>query len=357
MRILSLSAWAILLIVLLGKQSSAQKHAPPEKPITAEERSAVIDSVLAKLNEMYVFPETAKKMETAVRARAAQKEYDSLENGQEFARKLTADLREESQDKHLSVMFFPQGAREISPENLSEQEKAAQREYLQKINFGFEKGERMQGNVGYLQIDGFVPAGLGSETASAAMSFVANADALIIDLRKNRGGEPEMVAYVLSYLFDEPTHVNDMYHRQGERTQQWWTLSHVPGRRYGGKKPVFVLTSSKTFSGGEEFAYDLKNLKRATIIGEKTKGGAHDSRPVKVSDRFMIELPFARAISPITQTNWEGIGVEPDIAKPADQALDVAYRMAIEKIISTTNNARQKEQLQKMLEASQEKEK
>jgi C-terminal processing protease CtpA/Prc len=112
-----------------------------------------------------------------------------------------------------------------------------------------------------------------------------------------------------------------------------------------------VLTSSKTFSGGEEFAYDLKNLKRATVIGETTKGGAHDSRPVKVTDRFVIELPFARAISPITQTNWEGIGVEPDLPRPADQALEVAYRMAIERIISATTNVRQREQLQKMLDA------
>jgi hypothetical protein len=350
-------AWSMLVTVILGEPLVAQKPAPAEMPVTAQERTAVIDGAIAKLNEMYVFPETAKKMETAVRARAAKQEYDSLENGQEFARRLTADLREASQDKHLGVMFFPQGAREISPDNLTEQEKAGQREFLQKINFGFEKAERMQGNVGYLDIRGFVPASFGAETASAAMSFIANSDALIIDLRQNRGGEPAMIAYVLSYLFDEPTHLNDMYHRLGDRTQQWWSLPHVPGQRYGSKKPVFVLTSSKTFSGGEEFAYDLKNLKRATIIGETTKGGAHDSRPVKVSDRFMIELPFARAINPITQTNWEGTGVEPDIAKPADQALDAAYRMAVEKIISTTTNARQKEQLQRLLEESKPRDK
>jgi C-terminal processing protease CtpA/Prc len=182
------------------------------------------------------------------------------------------------------------------------------------------------------------------------MSFVANTDALIVDLRKNRGGEPAMVAYVLSYLFDQATHLNDMVHRLEGRTQQWWTRSDVPGQRYGGKKPVFVLTSSKTFSGGEEFAYDLKNLKRATIIGETTKGGAHDSRPVKVGDRFIMELPFARAVNPITQTNWEGTGVEPDLASPADQSLNLAYRLAIKEIISTTNNTRQKEQLESLLE-------
>jgi len=331
--------------------------APVVPPVTAEERRAAIEGAIANLNAMYVFPDAAKSIETALRARLAKQEYDLLNDGQEFAKKLTADLRAASNDKHLGLTFFPEGAREISPENLSEPEKAAQRDFLQKINFGFEKAERMHGNVGFLDMRGFVPASFGAETASAAMSFVANTDALIVDLRQNRGGEPAMIAYVLSYLFDEPTHLNDMYQRQGEKTQQWWTLPHVPGQSYGGKKPVFVLTSSRTFSGGEEFAYDLKSLKRATIIGETTKGGAHDSRPVKVSDRFMMELPFAEAVNPITKTNWEGTGVEPDISAPADQALDVAYRMAVEKIISTTANSRQKEQLQRLLEEMKAKQK
>jgi len=331
--------------------------APVVPPVTAEERRAAIEGAIANLNAMYVFPDAAKSIEAALRARLAKQEYDLLNDGQEFAKKLTADLRAASNDKHLGLTFFPEGAREISPENLSEPEKAAQRDFLQKINFGFEKAERMHGNVGFLDIRGFVPASFGAETASAAMSFVANTDALIVDLRQNRGGEPAMIAYVLSYLFDEPTHLNDMYQRQGEKTQQWWTLPHVPGQSYGGKKPVFVLTSSRTFSGGEEFAYDLKSLKRATIIGETTKGGAHDSRPVKVSDRFMMELPFAEAVNPITKTNWEGTGVEPDIPAPADQALDVAYRMAVEKIISATTNSRQKEQLQRLLEEMKAKQK
>jgi C-terminal processing protease CtpA/Prc len=181
------------------------------------------------------------------------------------------------------------------------------------------------------------------------MSFLAHTDALIIDLRRNGGGEPAMIAYVLSYLFDEPTHLNDIYERVGDKTQQWWTMPHVPGQRFGAKKPVYVLTSRTTFSGGEEFAYNLKNLKRATLIGETTGGGAHPVRAVKVSQHFAIGVPFARAISPITRTNWEGTGVTPDVPKPADQALDTAYVMALEKIVEMTDNPRQKEQLQGLL--------
>jgi retinol-binding protein 3 len=339
------SLFATWLLFLSWSPAVAQK--PVADPsITPEERSAVIDGIATKLNEIYVFAETARKMSDSLRERA--QEYNSITNAKDLAKKLTADLREVSRDRHLGVMFFPEGAREFSPDKMSPEEKKTHREFLEKINFGFEKAERMSGNIGYLDIRGFVPVDLGAETAAAAMSFVANTDALIVDLRKNRGGEPEMIAYVLSYLFDQPTHLNDLYQRQGDKTQQWWTKPHVPGLRLGGKKPVYVLTSKDTFSGGEEFAYDVKNLKRATLLGETTKGGAHDSRPVKVSDRFMVEMPFARAINPITRTNWEGTGVAPDIAKPADESLDAAYWMAVDKLIETTSNARQKEDLQRL---------
>jgi hypothetical protein len=338
-----------LLLLALAFSAKAQTG-PPDLQISPDERSAVIDGVIAKLNEIYVFPETAKRMEEALRARAAKQEYDSISSAKEFASKLKADLREVSHDKHLGVMFFREGAHEPSANGPSPDEMKAQLPFMQKLNFGFDKVERMQGNIGYLEIRGFAPPAMGGETAAAAMTFLANTDALIVDLRRNSGGEPAMIAYVLSYLFDEPTHLNDIYQRRGDKTQQWWTLPYVPGLRFGAKKPVFVLTSRQTFSGAEEFAYNLKQLKRATLIGETTGGGAHPSRPVKVSEHFMIELPYARAINPITGTNWEGAGVTPDIEKPAEQALDAAYWMAVEKIIETSDNPRQKGQLQKLLE-------
>ncbi len=335
--------------------ASAQEPPPSDGSITAAERSAVLENTITKLNERYVFLETAKAIDAAVRANRARGDYEGITSGDALARKLTADLREVSHDPHLSVMFFAKGAREFSPENLSEEDRNAQLEFLKKINFGFEKAERMRGNIGYLEIQGFVPPEMGAETAAAAMSFVANADALIIDLRGNRGGEPGMIAQVLSYLFDKPTHVNDMYERLGDKTRQWWTLPYVPGLRFGERKPVYVLTSRETFSGGEEFAYDLQSLKRAVVIGETTKVGAHDSRPVKLSEHFMIELPFARAINPITRTNWEGKGVVPDVAKPEGEALDAAYWMAVRAVAATTSNPRQKAQLEDLLRKNEDK--
>lgn len=335
--------------LLLTVPALAQME-PPDFQITPAERTVVIEGSIAKLNEIYVFPDTAAKMEKAVRARLAKGEYAGITSAKELARKLTDDFREVSKDKHLHMMYFADGAKEMPAGGPTLEQMESRREYMEKVNFGFEKFERMQGNIGLVEIRGFVPPQMGGEAASAMMTLAANTDALIIDLRRNGGGEPAMIAHVLSYLFDEPTHLNDIYERLGDKTQQWWTSSHVPGRKYGGTKPVYVLTSSNTFSGGEEFAYNLKNLNRAKLIGETTGGGAHPVRPVKVSEHFMIGVPFARAISPITKTNWEGTGVTPHIEKAAAETLDTAYLMAIERVAETTTNPQQKAQLQRLIE-------
>jgi C-terminal processing protease CtpA/Prc len=199
-------------------------------------------------------------------------------------------------------------------------------------NFGFEKLERLEGNVGYIDLRGFAPAEMAGESAAAAMNFLTNTDALIIDLRKNGGGDPSMVALLCSYLFSpEPVHLNDLYFRPDDSTHQWWTFPYVPGKRYE-DKPVYLLTSQRTFSAEEEFTYNLKNLKRVTIVGETTGGGAHPGGGRPLDDHFGMFVPTGRAINPITKTNWEGTGVPPDVAVPADAALKTAHLAALRKI-------------------------
>lgn len=141
-----------------------------------------------------------------------------------------------------------------------------------------------------------------------------------------------MVTFVSSYLFAKKTHLNDIYERKANKTTQSWTNPDVPGKKFA-KQPVFVLTSHDTFSGAEDFAYGLKNVKRATIVGETTGGGAHPTNTARLGDHFMIGIPFARSISPITKTDWEGTGVEPDVKVPADQALETAKRLAAEGLV------------------------
>jgi len=302
--------------------------------IDAATRARVIDGAVAKLNEIYVFPQTAKKMAEAVQARLKSGAYDAITGADDFATTLTDDLRAVSHDKHLGVNFSPQALPKTDPGANPTPDPAAvarRKAQLQRNNCAFEKVERLPQSIGYLKFNGFLDPEICGPTVAAAMNFLAHVDAIIIDLRDNGGGDPKMVAYISSHLFAEPTHLNDLYNRKEDKTTEFWTLRDVPGARLA-DKPVFVLTSKRTFSGAEEFAYNLKNLKRATITGETTGGGAHPVSGHRIDDHFTIGVPFARAINPISKTNWEGTGVEPDIKVPASEALDVAKRMAAEQI-------------------------
>jgi retinol-binding protein 3 len=297
--------------------------------IDAATRARVIDSVIAKLEQSYVFPEVAKKMGDALRVRAKRGEYNAVTNGLSFASLLTQHLRDVSHDRHLGVDFsaarFPVMQAAPDPD-----QQARMRQRMESMNCGFVRAEQLAGNVGYLKFNFFADPDICGPTASAAMNFLANVDALIIDLRDNGGGAPKMVAYVSSYLFSQRTHLNDLWTRRTNATDEYWT-SDVPGKRFGGDKPVYVLTSRRTFSGAEEFSYNLKNLKRATLVGETTGGGAHPVNGQRIDDHFIIGVPFARAINPISKTNWEGTGVEPDVKVPASDALTTAQKLIADK--------------------------
>jgi hypothetical protein len=297
--------------------------------IDAATRSRVIDGALENLNAYYVFPDVARKMEEAVRLRQKKGEYDSVTDGDSFAHMLTSNLQDVSHDKHLHVNFSPAKLPEGLPG--AGQDGAAQyRKQMERMNCGFDKVERLAGNVGYLKFGMFADPEVCGPTAIAAMNFLANVDAIIFDLRENGGGDPKMIALLSTYLFAKQTHLNDLWERKTDTTQQYWTLPYVPGKRLD-DKPVFVLTSKRTFSGAEEFSYNLKNLKRATIIGETTGGGAHPVSGHRIDDHFMIGVPFARAINPTSKTNWEGVGVEPDVKVPAADALTEAQKLAAKK--------------------------
>ena len=298
--------------------------------IDAATRTRVIDGAIAKLSEFYVFPEAAKKMEDSIRARQKRGDYDLVTDGDAFAKMLTENFQEVSHDKHLRVDFSPAPMPEI-PSGPDPGAVAQYRKQMERMNCGFDKAEILSGNVGYLKFDMFADPEVCGPTAVAAMSFLANVDAIIIDLRENGGGDPKMIALVSTYLFSKPTHLNDLWERKSDTTQQYWTLPYVPGKRLD-DKPAYVLTSGRTFSGAEEFCYNLKNLKRATLVGETTGGGAHPVAGHRINDHFMIGVPFARAINPISKTNWEGTGVEPDVKVPAVDALATAQKLALEKL-------------------------
>jgi C-terminal processing protease CtpA/Prc len=330
---------SILLLTLAFATVVAAQPDQPDLTIDAATRTQVIDTILKRLHQSYVFPEVAKKMQQSIQEKVAKKEYDQITSAKEFATTLTKDLQAVSNDKHLRVRY---SHRPLPERTEQRQPSAEERERFKRdmtwANHGFAKVERLRGNIGYLEFLNFMDPELGADTVAAAMNFINGTEALIIDMRNNGGGDPAMVALVCSYLFGpEPVHLNDLYWREGNKTEEFWTKKEVAGKRYL-NKDVYVLTSKRTFSGAEEFSYNLKNLKRATIIGETTGGGAHPGGGYRITPNFGMFVPTGRAISPITKTNWEGTGVTPDIAVPADQALLVARVMALKKVLTNLAN-------------------
>ncbi|HMC50921.1 MAG TPA: S41 family peptidase [Solirubrobacterales bacterium] len=315
-------------ISLLLLAFAAQAAAAPIALTTigAKDRQAIVDEVIGALDDAYVFPETAHKMGERLRQQLGSGAYDRLTTLPALAAQLTEDLRGVSHDPHLEVTWAPAEGQRPSPEELQ----ARMAAHLRRENYWFREVKLLPGNVGYLKLDGFAPADLAGSTAVAAMGFLAGSEALIVDLRENDGGSASMVQLLLSYLLPgKPTHFSSFYVRKGDRTDQLWTQAWVPGPRLTGT-PVYVLTGPHTFSAAEGFAYSLKSLKRATIVGEATRGGAHPVDRVPIQGYpLVVSLPFGRSVNPVTGSNWEGTGVAPDVAVPAAEALAVAHSRAL----------------------------
>jgi hypothetical protein len=314
---------------------------PDDGSLAAEQLSGreIVTRAMELLRANYVFPDQAEQAATAIEARLEAGEYDDLDEIT-LTELLTSQLQEITGDRHLRVVLGggpgPRRERVPEPEEPKDHEarRLAMRQRGRLDNFGIRQVERLDGNVGYLDVRRVpVPANAGP-AIGAAMELVAGTYALIIDLRQNHGGAPEGVVFWCSYLLDErPTHLNDIFHADTGETRQFWALPYVPGTRYT-DRPVYVLTSGHTFSGGEDFAYTLQALGRATVVGETTGGGAHPTRGFPISAAVHIGIPFARSVNPVTGTNWQGTGVVPDVPAEAERACDVAYAKALEHVLA-----------------------
>jgi hypothetical protein len=311
----------------------AQRLAHTEPAASAEHakldaaaRHHVIDGATAIVTKYYVDADVAQRMAIAIREHENNGDDNNATDGSTFADLLTTQMRDVSHDKYLAMIYSTPTARENSPAPTAA-EVARYRKEMEQNNCTFEKAAILPHNIGYLKFNSFSDASICGPTAAAAMLKLNRADAIIFDLRDNPGGYSNMVALIATYLFDRPTHLNDFYNRGENSTEESWTLPPVPGNRLA-DKPAFVLTSSTTFSAAEGFSYDLKMLKRATLVGETTSGRGHMGAPHQIDEHFTIRVPGIRVINPISGTNWEGMGVEPDVKVKASDALRAAINLA-----------------------------
>jgi hypothetical protein len=303
-----------------------------------------VDTVSLKLRELYLYPDIADKMANLINARLKKGEYDAITTLEDLVAELNRDLLSVFPDGHLQVSVMP----ESGPVEADTQDWWQERtENSRYNNFGFHRLELLPGNIGYLELTGFDYPKLAGETLIASMQYLAHTDAIIIDLRQNPGGRSELGQILISFFFEDHR-VHYLTEQDGVREikKQLWTLPHVPGKRKP-DTPLFILTSANTGSAAEEFAFALKNLGRATIVGETTAGAAHTTHTHSYPDlNIEIDMPDGRTFDPISGKDWEGTGVTPDIAVDADQALEIAHAAAIETLLDRSKNAKRRFRLE-----------
>ncbi|GAB6194838.1 S41 family peptidase [Lysobacter xanthus] len=339
-----------LLLALVQLPAHAQSQAPV--PVDAATRHDVVEALATRLKSSYVFPDVAAKLAAALRAREAKGGYAAATDSETFRKVLSSDLQTLGKDLHFNVAYDPdEQPRPVDAGHLPSAEDIdnARREITQR-GYGIDSVRRLPGNVGYLEVRAFPPTEFVGDAYSAAISLLSGTDALILDLRRNGGGEPESVARLLSHFFaiGDGRHLNDIYSRTDNSTRQYWTSAAVT-LRYG--KPIYVLTSRRTFSGGEEAAYDLQTQKRATLVGETTGGGANPGDGYPLARGFAAFIPNGRSINPVTKTNWEHVGVKPDIEVAAADAQKVAHAAALKALLAASKDPEEQGELKELIAA------
>jgi C-terminal processing protease CtpA/Prc len=277
-----------------------------------------LTEIVIKINQLmianYVFPTVAEESSQYLSKQLSRGNYNKFEDIRQLSSQLTHDLQKVTKDKHIRLTESGLGTRKMFDDNPVGNKHL----YESKV---------LAGNIGYFDLRAFEPLEKASDLISSAMKELENTSAIIFDMRNNGGGYPGTVRYLCSYLFDKKVHLNSLHWRDGDRIEEFWTLDEIKGKKRP-NVPVFVLTSDYTFSGAEEFTYNLQTQKRVTVIGETTKGGAHPGKIFSLNSKINIFIPVGRAVNPITNSNWEGTGVEPDIKVKQEDALEKALELA-----------------------------
>jgi tetratricopeptide (TPR) repeat protein len=313
----------IWIFILIPSFSIAQESS---KILDKEEQKQILEKTSWLLTNNYVNKDAAKACVEFLREQIDARTYKNTTHPRAFARQLTTDLRKIHKDRHIRVQSIAPEDKKLEEENPILNFLLHTRDRI-KDNLGLREVKILPGNIGYIDIRSFEPLDLVRKKVLNTLHFLEDTDALIIDLRNNHGGNPTTVQFICSAFFDKPVHLNSIYWRRGDYTEQFWTINNIEIRKRA-RVPIFILISSSTFSGGEEFAYNLKAYKRATLIGEKTAGGANPGYSFSINDRFNIFIPTGRSTNPVTGTNWEDSGVEPDIQTKATNALIIATEKA-----------------------------
>lgn len=332
-------------------QFALSLRAQESPALTPEVRDQVIGKLSETLTRNYVYPDKAAAMNQFIQKKQLEKGYDNANDPQKFANDLTKDLRSVQQDTHLSVRYDPDLEKKVNAFEATAQKDSSDLEKERSQNFFFRKAEILRGNIGYINLTNFAEANdLSRKTAQAAFQFVANTDALILDLRNNFGGRNEMAKEVADYFFAKPQLAGKSFNRITDGwTDDWVGKRSEIGEGLRLTMPLYLLTSERTFSAAEGLAYNLKYLRNAVTVGVKTRGGAHQTRSFALGNGFVGFIPFTRSENVVTKTDWEGTGVEPNIPIKEEQALLKAQELILKNKLSAISDAVEKRKLEWVL--------
>lgn len=333
-----------LLLLTFSIGSNSQNASNVKENLTELSKKQIIDSLTQKLEEFYIRPNAVGDIKKKLNENYKKGLYKDIVKPNEFGSKLSADLIEVSKDLHFGVRYDPEWTEDQLKKEDKEVQKKIKAEELaeaKKKNFGFQQVRILEGNVGYLKFDYFEDPAIGSETAASAMQFLSTTDALIIDLRQNNGGAMEMGQFLTSYFYSgKELPLYKYYYTEKNRKKverEMWLLPSVPGKRLE-DVDIYILTSGLTFSAAEWMSYSLQNLKRVTIVGEKTAGGAHPIDRKVLPNGFSVNIPFGEVKDPITNLDFEGKGVLPDVLCKSEEAVNTSHILALQKLSAKNKN-------------------
>ena len=319
------------------------------------DQDAIIQRVEAELRARYVFPERAEQAAQHLAAATRRGDFAVAKTASDLAAAIDVFLAHELHDQHLHVQYKgdePAPSSAPSGKPIAERYRDFERMAAERENFGVRMAAQLAGNIGYLRLSGFPDAAIMTPALASAITLLRNTTALIIDVRDNHGGDPQAVALLESYFFEpwRARRLNDIFARTpaGFETHQYWSTA-VPTALYY-DHDLYILTSARTISAGEGFSYEMQAEKRATVVGEVTAGAANPASEVPLGNGFVASIPFGRAVNPVTQNNWEGTGVHPDVPADASAALQRAYVMALTR--KSEQQPGQSEQLRKIAGAA-----
>lgn len=334
------SIFALLLSTALWSSSLNAKELTPDLI------SQVVTETSGLMRNLYTVPEVGEEVAHALLANLESGDYEGVRDAEELSALLTSHMREITKDEHAALYYSepPMPTEEEEFHNPSAERKAATLAEDKYLNFGVRSIGRLDGNIGYVDLIGFFDAENVAEAFSGTMELLKNTGGLIIDLRENYGGAPETVALLASYFLGPASvHIDSIYWRKTDITQEFWTTTQLGDAWYGTERPVVILTSANTFSAAEAFTYAMKAFERAEILGEITRGGGNPGGIQRVAENFSLFVPHGRVSSAITGGNWEGVGVAPDYPVAAEDALLEAHKLVLQRVIQQSEDGLAKE--------------